>query len=169
MADYAQQFDLDEPLRRSGELQKLGKTRRFRLAPDALEYSAGLKYGFTTRTIALGPGSVAAADGKLQVLPGAVEGRLTLGKLLRRLEGEADIVVDEPLARQWMGMSDRPDLTSAQMPGLIEDNILQRTPDDQIAVNLEYKQGRLWINGIENEQWAALMVLLDMGSLEIVS
>ena len=57
MADYAQQFDLDEPLRRSGELQKLGKTRRFRLAPDALEYSAGLKYGFTTRTIALGPGS----------------------------------------------------------------------------------------------------------------
>ncbi|MBV61096.1 DUF945 family protein [Abyssibacter profundi] len=112
---------------------------------------------------------VAAADGKLQVLPGAVDGRLTLGKLLRRLEGEADIVVDEPLARQWMDMSDRPDLASAQMPGLIEDNILQRTPDDQIAVNLEYKQGRLWINGIENEQWAALMVLLDMGSLEIDS
>ena len=76
MADYAQQFDLDEPLRRSGELQKLGKTRRFRLAPDALEYSAGLKYGFTTRTIALGPGSVASADGSTIVLTDSRKGRV---------------------------------------------------------------------------------------------
>lgn len=112
---------------------------------------------------------VAAADGKLQVLPGAVDGRLTLAKLLHRLEGEADIVVDDPLARQWMDMSGRPDLESAQLPGLIEENILQRTPDDQIAMHLEFRRGQLWINGIENEQWAALMVLLDMGSLEIDS
>ena len=76
MADYTQQFDLDEPLRRSGELQKLGKTRRFRLAPDALEYSAGLKYGFTTRTIALGPGSVASADGSTIVLTDSRKGRV---------------------------------------------------------------------------------------------
>ena len=47
--------------------------------------------------------------------------------------------------------------------------IRDSTPDDQIAVHLEYKQGQLWINGIENEQWAALMVLLDMGTLEIDS
>ena len=81
----------------------------------------------------------------------------------------ADILVDEPLAKHWMQISGRPDLAPAQMAGLIEDNILQRTPDDQIAVHLEYKQGQLWINGIENEQWAALMVLLDMGTLEIDS
>ena len=71
--------------------------------------------------------------------------------------------------KHWMQISGRPDLAPAQMAGLIEDNILQRTPDDQIAVHLEYKQGQLWINGIENEQWAALMVLLDMGTLEIDS
>jgi|GEM_PF-2890161 len=112
---------------------------------------------------------VAVADGKIDVIPGAVEGRLTLSTLLRRLNGEADILVDEPLAEHWMQISGRPDLAPAQMPGLIEDNILQRTPDDQIAVHLEYKAGRLWINGVENEQWAALMVLLDMGTLEIDS
>lgn len=112
---------------------------------------------------------VAVADGKLEVSPGAVDGRLTLATLLRRLSGEADILVDEPLAKHWMQISGRPDLAPAQMAGLIEDNILQRTPDDQIAVHLEYKLGQLWINGIENEQWAALMVLLDMGTLEIDS
>lgn len=112
---------------------------------------------------------VAAMDGKLETAPGGVDGRLTLGRLIRRLAGEVDLVVDEPLMRQWMELSGRPDLAPAQLEGLIADNILQRTPDDQIAVNIELRDGRLWLNGVESEQWAALMVLLDMGSLELES
>lgn len=109
---------------------------------------------------------VAAIDGKLEFSPGGVDGRLTLARLIRRLQGDIDVVVDEPLMRQWMTFSGRPDLAPAQLEGLVADNILQRTPDEQIAMNLEMVDGRLWLNGVENEQWAALMVLLEMGSLE---
>ena len=79
----------------------------------------------------------------------------TLADFVGNLEGSAQLVADAPVVERWL--ANKPDL---ELDTLIADNLLQRTPEQQIATELELKAGQLWVNGVPREQFSQALQLL---------
>lgn len=79
----------------------------------------------------------------------------TLADFVATLQGSAQLVADAPVMERWL--ASKPDL---ELDALIADNLLQRTPEQQIATELELKAGQLWVNGVPREQFSQALELL---------
>lgn len=99
---------------------------------------------------------------------------VTLPEFLQALTARAMVTADEPVARHWLDQSpvpqtpDEPVVAETaridRLDDLVEANLLQRTPDDQITTALELKDGQLWINGVRSEQFEQALELLGSSS-----
>ena len=79
----------------------------------------------------------------------------TLADFIANLQGSAQLVADAPVIQRWL--ASKPDLS---LDALIADNLLQRTPEEQIATELELKDGQLWVNGVPRDQFTQALELL---------
>ena len=79
----------------------------------------------------------------------------TLAEFITNLQGNVQLVADAPVVERWL--ASKPELT---LDDLIADNLLQRTPEQQIATELELKDGQLWVNGVQREQFTQALELL---------
>ncbi|MBR9814309.1 YdgA family protein [bacterium] len=91
----------------------------------------------------------------LQVEPSATL-PTTLPGFVAALRGNAQLVADPPVVERWL--AGRPNLS---LDTLVEENLLQRTPEQQIATEVELKDGQLWVNGVPREQFTQALELLN--------
>ena len=102
----------------------------------------------------LSDAGVADFDIRLRVSPTAAL-PTTLPDFVNILQGKAQLVADAPVIERWL--ASKPELT---LDALVADNLLQRTPEQQIATEFELRDGQLWINGVVSEQFSQALELL---------
>lgn len=87
---------------------------------------------------------------------------VTLPDFLATLDAKASITADEPVIQHWMASRLDPAApVDGRLEELIEANLLQRTPEDQIATELALRDGQLWINGVRSTQFEQALQLLQ--------